>query len=67
MTEFQRKVWEWLCKQPMPFGYKKILVSDWFPISDESKLPEIQDMENLNNKEGVQVWDMWVRRYKIFN
>lgn len=67
MTPTQQTIWDWLCKQPMPYGHGKILVSDWFPITDESKFPEIQNMENLDNKSGVQVWDRWVRRYKIFN
>lgn len=60
-NSFEKEIREYVKKIPMNKGAGKILVSDWYPINNEEAIPILESMEN------VQVWDRWMRKFKIFN
>ena len=48
-------------KIPMNKGAGKILVSDWYPITDHSAIPILEQMHD------VQIIDYKLRKFHIFN
>ena len=58
---FEAKIRGYVAKIPMTKGAGRILVSDWYPINNDEAIPILESMEN------VQVWDRWMRKFKIFN
>ena len=61
LKALEAKIREYVEKIPMEKGAGKILVSDWYPINNDEAIPILENMKN------VQVWDRWMRRFKIFN
>jgi len=57
----EAKIREFVDKIPMTKGIGVILVSDWYPIKDDEAIPILEKLEN------VQVWNRWMRKFKIFN